>query len=504
MKRFNTTGLCVPKKHYMVDISKKLDDIEKLVDNDSYFVINRPRQFGKTTTLNELYKRLKNNYTVIKLDFERMSEDFASSKIFCNSFVKSLSRALEEELELVDSLSDLAYLISDITKNKDIILIIDEVDRISNNQLFVNFLGVLRSLYLDKEAELCTTFKSVILAGVYDIKNLKLKFSDNTDTRYNSPWNIAVDFDVNMSFNINEIETMLIEYNLNNNLDMDIRKISKEIYKFTNGYPFLVSRLCQIVDEKILKNDKRNWEVNDIYRAVKLILIEHNTLFDDLIKNLENNKELYELVESILIKDSKIIYEFYNPQIGIGSMFGYLSKDKNNYVVISNMIFSELIFNYMTSKIDTSKMSEYNIKSRFETKEGGLDIKEVLISFQQFMKSAKSSENNKFLETDGRLIFLAFIKPIINGIGFAYKEVQISDNKRLDVVVQYNKFKYIIEMKRWSGSKYHEEGKAQLCDYLEIEGLDSGYLLVFNFNKNKEYTSKEYIVENKSIFEVFV
>ena len=31
MKEFNTTGLCNPKKHYMVDISNKLDDIKKLV-----------------------------------------------------------------------------------------------------------------------------------------------------------------------------------------------------------------------------------------------------------------------------------------------------------------------------------------------------------------------------------------------------------------------------------------------------------------------------------------
>ena len=30
---------------------------------------------------------------------------------------------------------------------------------------------------------------------------------------------------------------------------------------------------------------------------------------------------------------------------------------------------------------------------------------------------------------NGRLLFLAFIKPIINGIGFDFKEVQISENK---------------------------------------------------------------------------
>ena len=504
MKKFNTTGLCIPKKHYMVDISNKLDSIEKLIEEESYFVINRPRQFGKTTTLNELYKRLKTNYTVIKLDFERMSEDFTSSKVFCNSFVDSLSRTLDKELKAVETLNNLAYLISDITKDKDIILMIDEVDRISNNQLFVNFLGILRSLYLDREAELCTTFKSVILAGVYDIKNLKLKFSDNTDTRYNSPWNIAVDFDLNMSFDSNEIETMLCEYTKNNNLNMDIKQISEEIFKFTNGYPFLVSRVCQIVDEKILLVEKRNWEINDIHKAIKILLTEHNTLFDDLIKNLENNKGLYNLIEKILIKETNIIYEFYNPEISIGTMFGYLSKDKNNYVIVSNKIFSELIFNYMTSKIDTFTMSDYNIKSRFETKEGGLNIKEVLISFQKFMKSARSSENNKFLETDGRLIFLAFIKPIINGTGFAYKEVQVSDNKRLDVVIQYNSFKYIIELKRWSGIKYHEGGKVQLYDYLDIEELQHGYLLVFNFNKNRKYTSEEYMVGNKLIFEIFV
>ncbi|MBN1067553.1 AAA family ATPase [Clostridium botulinum] len=503
MKRFNTTGLCVPKKHYMVDISNKLDDIEKLVDNEAYFVINRPRQFGKTTTLNELYKRLKNKYIVIKLDFERMSEDFASSKIFCNSFVKSLSMALGEDFKEVDTLNNLAYLISDITKDKDIVLMIDEVDRISNNQLFVNFLGILRSLYLDREAELTTTFKSVILAGVYDIKNLKLKFSDNTDTRYNSPWNIAVDFDINMSFNINEIETMLIEYNLNNNLDMDTRKISKEIYKFTNGYPFLVSRLCQIIDEKILKDNKRIWEVKDIYKAVKLILTEHNTLFDDLIKNLENNRELKEFMFNIIMNGEEKSFNIHNKTISIGSMFGYF-KQLNYKVSISNLIFSEVLYNYFASKVEEQvEIAPYNLKSNFTT-QTGLDFKKILLRFQQFIKEQYSTLDSKFIEREGRLLFLAFIKPIINGVGFDFKEVQVSEEKRLDIVVTYLKEKYLVELKIWRGEEYHEKGLKQLYDYLEIEDLDIGYLLVFNFNKNKEYSSKEYKIKNKSIFEVFV
>ncbi len=57
-KEFNDVGLCIPGKHYMVDISAKIDRIIRLIEKGKYFTINRPRQFGKTTTLSFLMKRL--------------------------------------------------------------------------------------------------------------------------------------------------------------------------------------------------------------------------------------------------------------------------------------------------------------------------------------------------------------------------------------------------------------------------------------------------------------
>ncbi len=51
MKRFNTTAVCIPSKHYMVDMTDKVMEIKKLVDEGSYFTINRARQYGKTTML---------------------------------------------------------------------------------------------------------------------------------------------------------------------------------------------------------------------------------------------------------------------------------------------------------------------------------------------------------------------------------------------------------------------------------------------------------------------
>ena len=46
------------------------------------------------------------------------------------------------------------------------------------------------------------TFHSVILAGVHDVKNLKLKLRPDEERKYNSPWNIAVEFDIDMDFNV--------------------------------------------------------------------------------------------------------------------------------------------------------------------------------------------------------------------------------------------------------------------------------------------------------------
>ena len=47
---------------------------------------------------------------------------------------------------------------------------IDEVDKNSDNQVFLGFLGLLRTKYLAQAGDMDTSFQSVILAGVYDIK----------------------------------------------------------------------------------------------------------------------------------------------------------------------------------------------------------------------------------------------------------------------------------------------------------------------------------------------
>ncbi len=110
-KRFNTTGICVERKHYMVDISDKLKEIKDLVDNEFYFTINKPIQYGKTTTLFELKKLLKDEYLVINISFEGIGDIiFQSEREFSKKFIKIMGKSLgvtnnEDEVKRLISLA---------------------------------------------------------------------------------------------------------------------------------------------------------------------------------------------------------------------------------------------------------------------------------------------------------------------------------------------------------------------------------------------------------------
>ena len=240
MRKFNTTGTCYPQIHYMVDITERLNDIANRVADGEYITINRGRQYGKTTTLYHLTQRLSKDYVVFSISFEQMGKtEFATEESLTYYFLDRLRLKLRT-------------------------LIIDEVDSASNYESFIKLLRLLRDKYLNRMDE--PTFQSVILAGVYDIKNLKLKVRPDSDHQYNSPWNIAVPFKADMSFAKNGIEQMLTEYETDHNTGMDISEMAQLIFDYSSGYPFFVSKLSQLIDEEQL-----GWNKEGLLKAVNIL-----------------------------------------------------------------------------------------------------------------------------------------------------------------------------------------------------------------------------------------
>ena len=138
-KYFNTTGTCFPDINYMVDISSKIEEIIKLIKRNSYFVINRPRQYGKTTTLNMLENKLNKEYLVVSITFEGIgdkvfSEEGLFSRTILDMFYDAIELNFEEEAEKLKSYSENVDNLRDFSKtltkwikdiNKEVILIID-------------------------------------------------------------------------------------------------------------------------------------------------------------------------------------------------------------------------------------------------------------------------------------------------------------------------------------------------------------------------------------------
>ncbi len=161
----------------------------------------------------------------------------------------------------------------------------------------------------------------------------------------------------------------------------------------------------------------------------------------------------------------------------------------------------------MISNMDIgNSLSTYFTNHKFVLPNNVLNLELILQRFQVFMKENYSQREESFLENQWRLLFLSFLRPILNGNGFDFKEVQISDERRLDVVITFHNRKYIIELKLWRGKSYHERGLNQLYDYLDKQNEDTGFLVIFdNRKEKKDWLRSEWREEKgKKVFAIWI
>ena len=528
MRRFNTTGTCIAERHYMVNIDGRVQQIKKMVDRGDYFCINRGRQYGKTTTLRYLKKALDTEYTVFSISFEGMSDASFSSLENCGrAFFERMDSAVRSNqvseinfrsrgfLKRISGNSifplkvgseKLSEVISEFCKKnaRPVVVIIDEVDQAGNYESFIKFLGLLRDKFLNRDTR--PTFHSVILAGVYDVKNLKLKIRPEESHQYNSPWNIATRFDVSMELDEAGIRGMLDDYEADHHTSMDTAAMAKLLSDYTGGYPFLVSRLCQIIDEEL----EQDWTDAGFQAAIKVILLERDTLFDDMRKKLDDFPTMRTMITAILFSGEPIPFNAYDKAVNVASMFNFITE-KGGKVAVSNRIFETWFYNLFESEAETSRLAEDNDIIRggsFDRplfiRDGRLDMKKVLERFCVHFNEIYDSKDEKFIERQGRKFFLFFLKPIINGTGNYYVEAETRDERRMDVVVDYAGERFVVELKIWRGESYNEQGEQQLSDYLDYYGLTQGYLVSFCFNKNKRPGLREVAVGGRTIVEAVV
>jgi hypothetical protein len=311
---------------------------------------------------------LKTDYDVLNLDFQKISDaSFKDEERFVQAFCRQvLTRgkglpipdAVKDELrEYISRKEDKAVfdeLFSSLAEwcevsAKPVVMIIDEVDTATNNQVFLDFLAQLRADYLEREDDPDEkTFQSVILAGVTDVKHLKAKIRPEEAHKEDSPWNIAADFDIDMSLSEEGIKGMLDVYEADHHTGMDTGTIAKRLRKYTSGYPYLVSRLCQLMDGSV--GDKIGlraaWTEQGMDEAIKIILADNkDPLFGSVMGKLVNLPQLKKQLRDILMKGDVIAWLPDDEEQKLLYMYGFI-KNENNTVKIANRLFEMRLYQY--------------------------------------------------------------------------------------------------------------------------------------------------------------
>ncbi len=153
-------------------------------------------------------------YLPIRLNFQGIDgqwhkTDGAFANMFAGQLEKTI-RAIDTQLadlvkQLIPGIQNMDALSDAISQlangsDKKMVLLIDEVDASSHFTSFLNFLGMLRTKYLDRFAIHHATFHSIVLAGVHDIKTLKSKSTLNAGSSVQQPLEYCLRFQSGYEF----------------------------------------------------------------------------------------------------------------------------------------------------------------------------------------------------------------------------------------------------------------------------------------------------------------
>lgn len=112
-----------------------------------------------------------------------------------------------------------------------------------------------------------------------------------------------------------------------------------------------------MMDEKLGKesgfaSEKEVWTKEGFLAAVRMLLMEKNTLFESLLDKMEAYPSLKQMLRELLFAGKEISYNALDPSIALALMFGFVKK-QNHAVVPANRIFDTLLYNFFLSQQET-------------------------------------------------------------------------------------------------------------------------------------------------------
>ncbi len=492
MRRFNTSGPCDPDKHYTVMRESLVAKGQVLVDQGRYFTIFAPRQAGKTTYFQLLFRQLiQRGYLSIWISFESLKT------VSRPRFYQTVDYLLKREL--VDYDLDVDFAIEDHIdvqrffdhlhrQGKRMVLVIDEFEDLPDD-VVSEVMHAFRALYQKQERH---ALHALILVGVSSLAELVVSSA--------SPFNVVDQLQIPY-FTFSEVEALIGQYVTESGQPFEPQVI-KAIYDNTQGQPGLVCGLCEYLVEEMVPDRSQPISMAVFYPTLKHFLIER---FDKNILNIVHKaKQKQDFMIRALFDDAPIPFSVDDPNIAFLHAHGVI-ENVNNFVEIPVPLYSKRLiaaFRPLINGETEHYVSAYDTFQAYLTPDG-LNIHAILTKYNDYVRRRgfRAFDTEKLKEAAWHYSLDGFINFFIERLG-GQTFIEVPTGRgRTDILILHRQQKYVIETKVFTDQYTFQRGKRQLAVYLASEGLEEGFYVVFSHKHKADDTLYfEEVVDDKRIY----
>ncbi|MBO2452801.1 hypothetical protein J4573_37315 [Actinomadura barringtoniae] len=473
MKFFNTAGPCDPSRHYMLASEPRLPRARELVNDRLSFVLQGPRQTGRTTTLEGLARDLtaSGDYLAIRFSCETgatAGEDTARAQAAVLGVMRNAAMgtklpphfmppsswpAATPDRMLIRALQTWAERCP-----RPLVLFFDEIDTLCGQSL-ITVLRQLRDGYASRTSRPFP--RSVALCGQRDVR-------DHVNIKAES---LRLD-----DFTFAQVAQLYAQHTGHSFTDQAVQWA----YEASQGQPWLVNALAHEVTRKVTSELITDRHMEE---AVERLIVERVTHLDALLTDL-HEKDVRNVLEPMVAGTEAPSNPYGLPfvrDLGLVTRTGPLR--------IANPIYRQAIIRALSRYVEDRVEID---PSAFVLPDGRLDVPRLLEEFTQFWVANGEilDARETYHEAACQLVFMAFLQRVVNGGGHIDRKYAIG-RRRVDITVrkpftdadgkravQWT----AIELKVWrqGGSDPLDEGLAQLDAYLDRLGLKTGTLVIFD------------------------
>ncbi|MDR1792459.1 MAG: PD-(D/E)XK nuclease domain-containing protein [Bacteroidales bacterium] len=474
--------------------------LHRYIRDELYWVLHAPRQTGKTTFLQSWMREINagNEALACYVSVERcqeLTEIERAMPALCEAIRVYAQRenlpvpeltTIEPASMLDNILGNWAVLIAP----KPLVVLFDEVD-VLHGEAMISFLRQLRGGFATRGAGKFPT--SIALVGMRDLKDYITKSKDSIAPNPGSPFNIKEDSAVISNFSKENIVHLFAQ-----RTEETGQKITDEaleyVWEQAKGQPWLVNSLFKRATMRILDEDSNETvTIDHIKQARQQIILARETHLDSLAYRLDDAgvKKIIELLISGEANTDLADTEAFQKALDMG-----LVVVEHSTPQVANPIYREVLARQMTY---STQLAIQGLEWKWEKDDGSLDMDRLLKEFQKFWRrhSEVWEERSKYTEAFPHLLLMAFLQRVLNGGGNIEREYA-AGRGRMDLLVEYKEFKYIIEIKLIhyyeSEQIVREEGLEQIVKYRDKMGASiPSYLLIFdrrNADKKKPWEER--------------